>query len=49
MRRIWKRQQTEPGYQFDTPLPATAKSARGAIADRIEQSVGDLAPRGLAR
>ena len=49
MRRIWKRQQTDPGYQFDTPLPATAKSARGAIADRIEQSVGDLAPRGLAR
>ena len=24
MRRTWKRQRTDPSYQFDTPLPATA-------------------------
>ncbi|MXY79288.1 MAG: fatty acid desaturase [Chloroflexi bacterium] len=27
MRAAWKRQQTHPGYQFDTPLPATARPA----------------------
>ena len=49
MRDIWKRQQTDPTYQFDVPLPPTAASARGQVADKIDQSVGDLAPRGLAR
>ena len=27
MRYAWKRQQTEPGYQWDTPLPPTARPA----------------------
>ena len=27
MRAAWKRQSTEPGYQFDTPLPASAAPA----------------------
>ena len=49
MRQIWKRQQTDPTYQFDVPLPPTAESARGDIADQIEQSFGDLAPKGLSR
>ena len=27
MRAAWLRQLREPGYQFDTPLPATARPA----------------------
>ena len=49
MRRIWKCQQTDPTYQFDTPLPPAAGRARGEIADQVAQSIGDLAPKGLAR
>ncbi|MBM3776342.1 MAG: fatty acid desaturase [Acidobacteria bacterium] len=53
MRRTWRRQQDEPGYQFDTPLPPTARSAitREAEAreeDALEASIGDLAPKALA-
>ncbi len=44
----WDLQQTDPGYQFDTPLPATARTERRRRADREERSIGDLAPKGLA-
>jgi fatty acid desaturase len=50
MRTAWKRQQSEPGYQFDTPLPATAtpgmtsEAAVTRIADGIEASIGTLDP-----
>ena len=27
MRSVWQRQQTEPDYQYDTPLPPTARPA----------------------
>ena len=52
MREIWHRQKTEPGYQFDTPLPDTA--GRAAMADESEEellrsSVGDIAPPELRR
>ena len=47
MREIWKRQQTDPTYQFDTLLPPTAGRARSDTPDKIEQSIGDLAPSGL--
>ncbi|MEO1248252.1 MAG: fatty acid desaturase [Pseudomonadota bacterium] len=43
----WRRQQTEPGYFFDTPLPSTAKSAPTGKADELESSIGELAPEGL--
>lgn len=43
----WQRQQTEPDYQFDTPLPATAKSIRDGAPDALESSIGELAPDGL--
>ena len=47
MREAWHRQKTEPGYQFDTPLPDTA--GRAAMAEESEEellrsSVGDIAP-----
>ena len=43
----WERQQVEPDYQFDTPLPATAKTERRRRFDAAESSIGDLAPKGL--
>ena len=50
---IWQRQQRDPGYQYDTPLPPTANpgtapaAARRAQPDNLSQSIGELAPAGL--
>lgn len=46
MRRTRKKQQEDPGYQFDTPLPgSTAQSAKKQ--DSLESSLGDLPPKSL--
>ena len=47
MREIWLRQQIDPSYQFDTPLPATARCVRTDTPDELESSIGELAPEGL--
>ena len=47
MRETWRRQKTDPSYQFDTPLPPTAKSVRTDTPDELESSIGELAPKGL--
>ena len=47
MRDTWRRQQSDPDYQFDTPLPPTAGSARTDTPDETESSIGELAPEGL--
>lgn len=47
MRETWRRQQTDPDYKFDTPLPPTAKSVRTDTSDALESSIGELAPEGL--
>ena len=49
MRMVWRKQKEDPDYQFDTPLPATARSVRSDTPDEIEleSSIGDLAPEGL--
>ena len=50
MRAIWKRQQTEPDYQYDTPVPTPGRAA-GRDArddDKLGASIGDLAPGILA-
>ncbi len=47
MLETWRRQQSEPDYQFDTPLPATAGRNRNNTPDQLEGSIGDLAPDGL--
>jgi fatty acid desaturase len=47
MREIWKRQKIDPSYQFDTPLPPTAKRSRTDTPDKLESSIGELAPEGL--
>lgn len=47
MRQAWKRQKTDPDYQFDTPLPPTASAERKGMPDELERSIGELAPAGL--
>lgn len=47
MLETWRRQQTDPTYEFDTPLPPTAKRVRSDMPDELESSIGELAPEGL--
>ena len=47
MRETWQRQQLDPYYQFDTPLPKTAGDQHQEPTDELEYSIGDLAPRGM--
>ncbi|MCY4618021.1 MAG: fatty acid desaturase [Chloroflexi bacterium] len=50
MRYAWNRQQSEPDYQYNTPLPATAnpgmtsEDAVTRVSDGIEASIGTLDP-----
>lgn len=47
MRETWRRQQSAPAYEFDTPLPPAVK--RDATAhDPLAASIGDIAPKELA-
>ena len=48
MRETWRRQQTEPGYEFDTPVPAPADPDDGGETNPLAASMGGLAPRALA-
>lgn len=47
MRATWKRQQSEPGYAFDTPVPPPRERAPQAT-DRLAASIGELAPAAIA-
>lgn len=47
MCQTWINQQADPGYQFDTPLPATTKIVQATKSDGLERSIGELAPKGL--
>ena len=47
MRETWKRQRKDPGYEYDTPVPAPAAGAR-EDAGPLAASIGGLAPRALA-
>lgn len=46
MRETYKRQKTEPGYEFDTPVPPPRAKAPDP-KDPARASIGDLAPKGL--
>ena len=50
MRDTWRRQQQDPGYQFDTPVPqrTAAAPATDNGSDELNDSIGDLAPESLA-
>jgi fatty acid desaturase len=47
MRDTWQRQQRDPSYFFDTPVPPIAAISKGRVNDALENSIGDLAPKGL--
>ena len=47
MREIQRRQQSDPGYEFDTSLPEMAGRVPSDIADELDSSIGELAPEGL--
>ena len=47
MRETWRRQQTDPSYQFDSPLPASVVSVGTDTPNELESSIGELAPEGL--
>ena len=47
MLATWHRQEIDPAYQFDTPLPATARKFRTDTPGTLEDSIGELAPKGL--
>jgi fatty acid desaturase len=49
MRAIWRRQQNDPGYQFDTPLPESAGRVVSAQPGPLDQSIGELAPDVLSQ
>ncbi len=46
MRSVWKRQQSEPEYAFDTPLPSSGHEPRHAPGE-LAAAMGDLAPQAL--
>ena len=50
MRETWRRQQRDPGYQYDTPLPERSGVAGAAAVedDELSTSIGELAPESMA-
>lgn len=44
MFETWERQQTDPGYQFDTPVPSHGRHSDGG---ELGAALGDLAPESL--
>jgi fatty acid desaturase len=47
MLEAWKRQEADPSYEFDTPLPEGAGYVRTDLPGELESSIGELAPEGL--
>ena len=47
MRGIWKRQQTDPDYAFDTSVPQIETCPQAFDTDELASSIGELAPDGL--
>ena len=47
MRSTWKRQQTEPDYYFDTPVPESLGQTDSGLPESMINSIGDLAPAKL--
>ena len=50
MRATWRRQQSEPDYQYDTPVPSPREGSSVLASEEeaaLESSIGDLAPAAL--
>ncbi len=48
MREIWRRQQEDPSYEYDTPVPPPTDRKSVEENDKLAASIGDLAPKPLA-
>ena len=48
MRNVWKRQQNDPGYAFDTPVPEGNLNNGKKQDEYLKSSIGDLAPSTIA-
>ncbi len=46
MRMIWKKQQADPNYEFDRPVPAADTASSQSGQSELVTSIGDLAPKG---
>ena len=47
MLEVWRRQQKDPDYQYDVPLPHASPGSFSASEDPLASSIGDLAPEAL--
>ena len=47
MLATWRQQEIDPAYQFDTPLPATARQFQTDTPGDLENSTGELAAKDL--
>jgi fatty acid desaturase len=47
MRATWRKQQNDPGYQFDTLVPSYINKNFKDSENPLESSIGDLAPKSL--
>jgi fatty acid desaturase len=47
MLNTWKRQQSDPGYQFDVPVPETTNVTEQPTPSALARSIGELAPDSL--
>ena len=48
MRETWKKQQQDPSYEYDTPVPPPPDRKSLEEDQRLASSIGDLAPKALA-
>ena len=48
MRNTWHKQKSDPGYAFDTPLPASVLACDTHANENLAESIGDLAPQDSA-
>ena len=46
MRDTWHRQQSDPDYVYDTPVPEAHEMSAEPVSDDVVNSIGDLAPKG---
>ena len=46
IREVWRRQEEDPGYQYDTPVPNRSGPAV-SLQSPEAAAIGDIAPREL--
>ena len=49
MRYAWKRQQNEPEFQFDTPVPENNLTKNPSTETGLNDSIGELEPQSITK